>query len=384
MLLHAPSPRGGLAEHDYYQGEALQKLGARVVCLTCPSFLDGRNTNFETRRQLPDPVAPGKSGFARRVRLAWRIIACQLLLAREILRLMPDLVLLESYVEYLSPVWVWPHLLLARVLGIRYAANLHDPVRGYAVGPRRWHELSVRLAYRPIQMVLVHNPPPPEARIPACVRIIEVPVGVYEIRSSGRAAEEVRRGWTIGPGQKVFLAFGFVRDDKNLDLVVRALAGVPLACLVIAGSVASAKDKTFADYKKLAREHGVGDRCAFHEGFIADGELGDYFAGTDFVLLTYASSFHSQSGVLNLAARARKPVLASAAPGPLVDAVRQFNLGVTVSPDSAPAIAGGMKQLLAGVPEPDWSGYEGAAAWETNASRLLAGAGIASAIQVNA
>ena len=185
-----------------------------------------------------------------------------------------------------------------------------------------------------------------------------------------------RQSWGVKDGQKVFLAFGFVRDGKNLDLAVRALADVPEAFLVVAGSVASTKDKPFAHYRELAAQLGVLDRCHFAEGFVPDDELGKYFAGADFVLLTYASSFHSQSGVLNIAARARKPVLASASPSPLIESVRRFQLGITVEPDSPAAVVAGIKQLLSAPPSPQWEAYEAVASWAVNAQGVLEAAGL--------
>ena len=168
--------------------------------------------------------------------------------------------------------------------------TLHDPVRNYQVGPAWWHKLSVRLAYLPLDFVLVHDQLPEPSPVPARVRVVQVPHGLYEISGPPVNAEEIRRSWGVKAGQKVFLAFGYVRDGKNLDLAVRALAGVPEAFLVVAGSVASTKDKPFAFYRELAAQLGVLDRCHFAEGFVADDELGKYFAGADFVLLTYAAT----------------------------------------------------------------------------------------------
>ena len=146
--------------------------------------------------------------------------------------------------------------------------------------------------------------------------------------------------------------------------------------MVVAGSVASAKDKPFAFYRELADELGVLERCHFAEGFISDDELGTYFTGTDFVLLTYAATFHSQSGVLNIAARARKPVLASASPSPLVESVRKFKLGVVVKPDSPEAVVAGMQQLMASPLSPHWEDYEATASWAANAQGVLQAAGL--------
>jgi glycosyltransferase involved in cell wall biosynthesis len=379
-LFFAPSVSGGLAEYAFYQAEALEKAGAKVTCLVSQSFLNGRASKFERVICLSDPPAEESSRFFKKLKMAWRLVANQMVLAWQVWRRRPDLVLLDSYVEYLSPFWVWPHWILARVCRVRYAANLHDPVRSYSIGPIWWHELSVRLAYWPLDFVLVHDKLPEPSPVPACVRAAQVPHGLFEIRGTPPARDSVRNEWGVRTGQKVFLAFGFVRDGKNLDFAIRALVEVPEAFLVVAGSVASTKDKPFSFYRDLADELGVADRCRFFEGFVADDDLGKFFSGTDFVLLTYDSSFHSQSGVLNIAARARKPVLASASPSPLIESVKKFQLGVAVTPDSQAAVTDGMRQLISASIQPRWQDYEDTAAWPDNARGVLAAAGLASTI----
>jgi glycosyltransferase involved in cell wall biosynthesis len=376
ILLFSPSVSGGIAEHTLYQARALEKAGAKVTCLVAPSFLDGRPTGFETITCLSDPPAAGGSRLVKKVKMVWCLTRNRFVLAWQICQRKPDLVLLDSYVEYFAPLWVWPHWLLARCGGIRYAANLHDPVRNFTVGPAWWHKLSVRLAYLPLDFVLVHDKLSEPSPVPARVRVVQVPHGLIDINGPLMNAEEIRRSWGAKEGQKVFLAFGYVRDGKNLNLAIRALAQVPEAFLVVAGSVASTKNKPFAYYRELAAQLGVFERCHFVEGFVADDKLGKYFAGTDFVLLTYAATFHSQSGVLNIAARARKPVLASASPSPLIESVRKFQLGITVEPDSPAAVVAGMQRLLAAPPSPRWDDYEASASWSANAQGVLRAAGL--------
>jgi glycosyltransferase involved in cell wall biosynthesis len=376
ILFFAPSVGGGLAEYVFYQATALDKAGAKVTCLVAPSFLNGRQTEFEQIVCLSDPPPKEGSRLLKKLKMIWHLAANQMILAWQVWRRRPDLVLLDSYVEYLSPFWVWPHWILARFCGICYAANLHDPVRSFAIGPAWWHRLSVRLAYLPLDFVLVHDTLPEPSPVPACVCTVQVPHGLYEIRGTPPDRDSVRNGWGVLAGQKVFLAFGFVRDGKNLDHAIRALVQVPEAFLVIAGSVASANDRPFAFYRNLAAELGVAGRCRFFEGFVADDDLGIYFAGTDFVLLTYAASFHSQSGVLNIAARARKPVLASASPSPLIESVSTFRLGVDVEPDSPAAVVAGMQRLLASKLSPHWDDYEAGASWAANAQGVLQAAGL--------
>jgi glycosyltransferase involved in cell wall biosynthesis len=371
ILIFSPSVDGGIPEHAYYQANALEKAGAKVTCLVAPGFLGGRPTQFEQVVCLNNAPAEGKSRLLKRASLAWHLIANNFVLAWQAWKRRPDLILLACYAEYLAPIWVWPHWILARVWRIRQAANLHDPVRNFRVGPVWWHNLSVRLAYLPLDFVLVHDKLPEPSPVPPNIRVEQVPVGLYEVRGSTAGAASLRQQWGVADGQKVFLAFGFVRDGKNLDLAIHALAQVPEAFLVVCGSLASPKDKPFAYYRELALQTGVFRRCFFFEGFVSDAEVGGYFTSADFVVLTYASSFHSQSGVLNVAARARKPVLASAAPSPMIKAVDDFHLGVSVQPDSPEAVVAGMRQLIQSGVRPDWEGYEAYASWDANAKKIL-------------
>lgn len=343
-----------------------------MFCLASRSFLAGRTCEFPISRSLAAPPPTGGDPLLRRAAHLWAILQNQFSLAWQIVRRRPRLVLLDSYVEYLTPLWIWPHALLADLTGVRYAANLHDPVRSYQFGPPWWHRWSVDLAYRPLRVVLVHHPLPQPSPVPAHVAVVQVPVGVYDLPPARQTRAAVRASWGAGERHRVFLAFGFVRDGKNLDLAIRALATEREAFVVIAGSLASAKERPFDFYRNLARELGVADRVHLREGFVAEAEQTEWFLGADFILLTYSADFHSQSGVLNLAARVRKPVLASAAPSPLIAAVREYALGVAIEPDSPPAVVEGMRRLMQSPPAPRWDDYHRVASWESNAEAIAA------------
>ena len=66
ILIFAPTPAGGLAEHVFYQARALHQLGLSVTCLTTGSFLSGREAEFKIRRRLFDmPPSPWSKIFRR-------------------------------------------------------------------------------------------------------------------------------------------------------------------------------------------------------------------------------------------------------------------------------------------------------------------------------
>ncbi len=382
LLVHCPSSSGGLAEHVHYQARALARRGVDVLVL-CPSdYLEGRAVEYPVsriygslvRRQKPQAFLGRLADLLRRTCIflhgQWR-------LAWEILSKRPKAVLLDSYSEYLSPLWVWPHVALAKLGGVAYIANLHDPVRDFVVGPRWWHNLSVRLAYWPLKIVVIHQRLQDQSAIPPHVHVVEAPVGVYDLQDSVIDADSVRQTWGVPRGAVVFLSFGFIRDNKNVDLLIRSLVEVPQAFLVVMGSAQSSANKPLAFYQDLAAATGVSERVMFRDEFVPDEALAGYFAAADVIAITYNAEFRSQSGVLNIAAKAKRPVLASAGESPLKAAVQQFGLGEFVEPDNLAAMVAGMRRLCqrTKVEEssstPDWSAYERYASWDTNASIVL-------------
>ena len=90
------------------------------------------------------------------------------------------------------------------------------------------------------------------------------------------------------------------------------------------------------------------------------------------MLLTYDAGFVSQSGVLHLAANWDKPVIASSGPGPLVDTVARYGLGIIVEPGSEEDLVGALDKVLTrDYPQMDWDRFREAASWSTNVDCLL-------------
>lgn len=428
ILIYCPVSVGGIAEHIHYQSLALMRAANSTIVLGASDYLEGRRTAYRVLRIFNPERLPSKSGnMARKIQKifihAWKIVSDQFLLAIKIIQEKPDFVIIGWYGEYLAPLWVLPHWILARFFKVIYVVNIHDPMRDFVLGPMWWHALSVRMAYWPISVGVVHQRLPEPSPVPRHVNVVEAPVGVYELQETPENPDAIRAMWGVGgrhseklklgkaesenaldagrspldiapealaldsgrssldtsaPTDVVFLAFGFIRDNKNLDLVIRALAENPAAVLVVMGRAQSKKDKPLEFYRNLAAELGVEDRVKFFDGFVPNEKLASYFAAADVVVLTYDKSFHSQSGVLNVAARARRPVLASAGESPLKDCVEKFRLGVFVEPDDLGALKEGIKKVASDEwrvvgGEPDWEGYEAYASWDVNVAKILEG-----------
>lgn len=122
----------------------------------------------------------------------------------------------------------------------------------------------------------------------------------------------------------------------------------------------------------LADDLGLSKRVFISDMFVHDVKRLSYFMAADFLLLTHAGSFHSQTSSLTTAVNARRRVLASSGSSPMRDLIEHYGLGVFVEPDSSEAVADGMATLLnSELPEPRWEDYESYATWETNVTRLI-------------
>ncbi len=119
---------------------------------------------------------------------------------------------------------------------------------------------------------------------------------------------EARKKLGIEADRFVFLCFGVGDRRKGLHLAIRAvkeMSGEFGVCLLCAGRI-SPDRKTAGELKELQRQ----GRAHVIDHYVSDVEQSLCFCASDAVLLPYIRHFGS-SGVLSLAAAARKPVVAS-------------------------------------------------------------------------
>lgn len=362
---------GGLAEYVFHQAETLQRLGHSVQFLCSKKFMRSRKASFAFRTVLLPMPRHTIPAILRRILFASAIVYNYLRLAFMVAFNKPHVVLLDSYREYLSPLWSLPLGLSLKWAKSFCAANLHDPVRNFQVGPKWWHDWSVQCGYRFLALVLVHAPLPAAAEVPADVAVEVVPHGLFSMNEAVVPRKDMRERWGIADHEVLLLSFGFIRDNKNIDLLIKALSKLKDYKLVVAGRSQTSNDKPVSYYRKLADDLNLGSRCIFVESFIDDEDISSYFDAADLVALTYSASFFSQSGVLNLAAAAKKPVIVSSAPGPLTATVSRFRLGIEVEPDQVEAIIQALEHLRPAEIEPDWEGYYRFSGWEKNVEAII-------------
>ncbi len=364
---------GGIYEYGRWQAAALAAADVEVTFLCRKDYPGTAVAGCRMERRLPPKGATNRSRWRR----AAEVIRSERVAAREAMRLHGEArgahLLGACYREYLSPFWA-AAFRRARGSGMCFATVAHDPVRDFVVGPRWWHQWSVAQAYSFVTQAFAHDDTPLDTGRPMPgLRVTVIPHGPYPLPAPTENREARRAQLGIRAEDVVFLAFGHIRDGKNLDLFLRALPRLPERVrLLVVGKESSTSQRPASYYQGLAGELGVAGRCRWEPRYVSGAEAANFFAAADFCLLTYDRNFRSASGVLNTASAYRKPVLASSGGGPLRQAVINYRLGVWMEPDSVDAIVAGTDQLLAQPLVPDWPRYDAENSWERNAALVRA------------
>jgi glycosyltransferase involved in cell wall biosynthesis len=369
LLYYAPASFGGLADYAQEHADALGKLGVEVTLMCSPDFPRKPGASFSMLPILLEgrPRRPLRNRLLKVTHFCSTLLSNKFRLAKEISSGGFRHVFQVAYAEYLAPLWFHQFLRLSRK-GVTFGAVIQEPVRNFVVGPHWWHRSSVACAYSFLREAFVHDPIVLDTGRPMPrLRTTVVPYGQHRFPQPTESSEKVRERLGIPSGACMLLAFGHIRDDKNLDLAIRSLVGLPNVYLVVAGKRQAASQRPESFYQNLAATEGVSDRCRWQLEYIAETEAANLFAACDLALLTYRRSFHSASGVLGLAANFRKPCIASSGPGSLRTTVGKYELGVWVEPDSVEAIRNGLKRWLQCPSSPRWDAYFEDNSWKRNA-----------------
>lgn len=154
----------------------------------------------------------------------------------------------------------------------------------------------------------------------------------YRPASVDRAGVRARLGLT----RKTLLFFGYVREYKGLEYLIRAM---PLVIpdvdveLLIVGEFYDDRAK----YDTLVRDLGLDARVRIVAEHVPDEAVGDYFAAADLVVLPYVSA--TQSGITQVAYAFGLPVVSTDVGG-LPEVVRDGETGYIVPSRSESALAG--------------------------------------------
>ena len=116
---------------------------------------------------------------------------------------------------------------------------------------------------------------------------------------------EARQFLGLPQDKTILLFFGFIRDYKGLDLLMKAYAKVPKEnlLLVVAGEFYNNGEQ----YKDLEHELSLKGTIAWRTDFIPDDKVRYYFSAADLIVQPYKTA--TQSGVTQIAYHFERPML---------------------------------------------------------------------------
>jgi glycosyltransferase involved in cell wall biosynthesis len=374
LLIFCPLSIGGVAKNAIEQARALSNQSVDVTLL-CPSDWKEDSEALGSIVISSVLIAPPQNGSRSR-------IVSRLSLLRSILKNLRILestirqqqfthVLFSTYLEYLAPVWAGRFRRLQKE-GVIFGSMVLDPVRDYQVGPLWWHRLSISHGYSFLSEAFVHQEIELDTVKPMpSLTTTTVPHGPYYYPTPTISRKEIREEFELKEDAEVFLSFGHLRDNKNLDLILKAVSQVDDIYLLVAGSEASPGQRQSEYYKRLARELGLESRIRWVTQYIDDLEVMRYFIAADFAILAYADSFRSASGILHIAAPLELPILVSCGPSALGALVEDYNLGHRFSLDGANSISDGIKKIRSSNELRRWAEFENDHSYKRNAEIVI-------------
>jgi glycosyltransferase involved in cell wall biosynthesis len=161
-------------------------------------------------------------------------------------------------------------------------------------------------------------------------RLVHIPHPVFRASACGRPEP---------PSGETLLFFGLLRAYKGLDVLVRALALLPDARLVVAGDPLDPVEPL----RRLAEEVGVAGRIEWRLGFLPEAEVDELMRAASLVVLPYRRT--DASGALATAIGHGRPAVVSDV-GSLGETVNDFGAGEVVPPGDHQALAAACARLL--------------------------------------
>jgi glycosyltransferase involved in cell wall biosynthesis len=165
--------------------------------------------------------------------------------------------------------------------------------------------------------------------------------------------EEAMMKLNLDPGYRYLLFFGFIRDYKGLDLLLKAFADQRFRSMKLKLLVAGEFYTDPKPYMDLVRDLDLKDHVIMSSDFIPGSAVRDYFCASDIVVQPYKSA--TQSGVTQIAYHFNKPMIITGVGG-LAEIVPHEKVGYVVKPQPA-EIADAIVRFYAENKEKEFSAY---------------------------
>lgn len=160
---------------------------------------------------------------------------------------------------------------------------------------------------------------------------ILTPHPIYDHYGEVETRENALLNLNLSKEDRYILFFGFIRDYKGLDLLLKAFSNPYFKPnrikLIVAGEFYADETK----YLELIKELNLEDDVILRTSYISNTEVQHYFNGADIVAQPYKSA--TQSGVTQIGYHFNKPMLVTNVGG-LAEIIPHMQVGYVVEPDS--------------------------------------------------
>lgn len=130
---------------------------------------------------------------------------------------------------------------------------------------------------------------------------------------------------------KYILFFGFIREYKGLDLLLKAYSDARFQALDLRLLVVGEFYSDSAPYHTLIEEGNLQERVIMHNEFVPNTEVVNYFCASSLVVQPYKDA--TQSGITQIAYHFDKPMITTNVGG-LSETIADNKVGFVVEPDS--------------------------------------------------
>lgn len=304
VLLGTAHPyRGGIAAFTERLAKQLVDEGHEVEVVTFtmqyPNFL------FPGKTQYTDSPAPKNLKITRLVNsvnpLSW------VKAARYISSLYPDMLIVKFWIPLIAPslgsiarLVKWQRKQKTQIIGV-----MHNVI------PHEKRPLDTLLANFFVgscdRFLVLSDSVKKDLRHLTNKPILQCPHPLYDNFGNPIPKSIARAQLGLNSDETVLLFFGFIRDYKGLDLLMRAYADQRIdknrVRLMVAGEFYNNEDK----YKQLEVELQLQGHIRWFSQFIPDDKVAVYFSAADIVVQPYKSA--TQSGVTQIAYHFDKPMI---------------------------------------------------------------------------
>lgn len=327
-----PYRGGGLATFNERMARQFMAEGHEVEIVTFtlqyPDFL------FPGKTQYSDEPRPKDLKITRMMNsvnpISW------LRTGRAIRRKKADIVVVKFWIPLMAPC-LGTIARIARRGGIRVVSVLDNVIPHE---PHFWDKWFIRYFVRSVDAFVAMS----DSVRTDCLKFISrkhpqpitlCPHPLYDNFGEAVPKAEARKQLGIDEDSICLLFFGFIRDYKGLDLLLKAYADPRLEGKKVQLVVAGEFYNNGAQYAELEKQLGLQGRVLWHTHFIADDQVRMYFSVADLIVQPYKTA--TQSGVTQVAYHFCKPMLVTNVGG-LAEMVPDGKVGY-VTPVDTKAIA---------------------------------------------